>query len=189
MTARRTVRLLQSGLLLAALSLAGCSPPPADEAPPLRQLRRELAQQLKRQEPSFILEDLREEGGGRYAGAGEANVGGMVYNFRIEGDVQGRWMHYTATGTSAVGEGQVFSGLMPLPVPTFRESHSELMQWLRAAAFVVQGLAVVWAVLGRFGLRRSYSPRVERVLVVVAAINLGFALLWGYEFVTTWRAG
>jgi hypothetical protein len=47
---------------------------------------------------------------------------------------------------------------------------------------VVQGLAVVWAVLGRFGYRRLYSPRVERVVILSAAINLGFVLLWGYEF-------
>jgi hypothetical protein len=187
MPAHRTVRLLPLLVLLAASTLAGCSPAPADELPTFRQVRQAVAAELKKRPEHLILEDFHEDEKGRYSGTAEANSDGTVYQYKIEASVEGPWLRYKARGSNLLGEGPVLSGAIPAPLPTFRERHYELMQWLRAIAFVVQGLTVVWAVLGRFGLRRLYSPRVERVLVLVAAINLGFAMLWGYEFVTNFR--
>ncbi len=188
MSANRTHRLIWSAALLVASSVAGCAPPPGDEPTTPRQVRRELTQEFKRRDPPLLLEDLRDEGEGHYTGKAEANLGGEIYTYTIAVTVEGRWMRYSAKGSSSLaGEGPVLSGILPVPPPTFRERHFELMQWLRAVAFVVQGLTVVWTVLGRFGLRRLYSTRAERVLVIVAAVNLGFALLWGYEFITNLR--
>jgi hypothetical protein len=182
MPRNRTDCLVWLGLLFVAAPLAGCSPPPADEPPTPHEVHKRLAQDLAKREEHLLLEDLHDDGDGRYSGTAKGNSGGVVYTYRIEAKVEARWLHYTARGSTLMGEGPVLSGVIPLPVPSFRERHAELMQWLRAVAFVVQGLAVVWAVLGRFGYRRLYSPRVERVVILSAAINLGFVLLWGYEF-------
>jgi hypothetical protein len=173
---------LRLGLLLAAL--AGCSSPPAGDEPPTpREVRKELTRQLNGRTEHLELKDLQVDGEGRYTGTAEGNINGAIYTYRIEAEVKDRWLRYSAKGSNMLlGEGPVLSGVVPLPVLSFRERHYELMQWLRAVAFVVQGLAVVWAVLGRFGYRRLYSPRVERVVILSAAINLGFVLLWGYEF-------
>ena len=169
-------------LLLVALPLAGCSSTPPEEAEPTpREVRKELARNLKAREEHILLNELHEEGNGKYSGRAEG--AGLVYT--VEAKTEGRWLDYKAVGRAPLGgDVLIVHGNIPLPVPPFRESHAELMQWLRAVACVIQGLAVVWAVLGRFGYRRPYSPRVEKVLVVSAAINLGFALLWGYEFYT-----
>jgi hypothetical protein len=189
MPGNRMVGLLRFVALLVAVSLPGCTPPPPDdEAPTPREVRKKVEQTLKERPERVILDRLDDKGEGRYAGTAQANLGGEVYTYTVEVKVEGRWLHYTANGTNRLGEGNVLSGIVRLSVPPFRERHYELMQWLRAIAFVVQGLAVVWAVLGRFGFRRLYSPRVERVLVISAAINLGFAMMWGYEFYTNLRA-
>jgi hypothetical protein len=185
MPGKRTDHLLWLGLLLIASSLLGCSSPPPDDQPPTPgEVRKQLAKSLKGQERGnpLVLDDLHEEGEGRYTGTATGNSGGVIYTYAIDAQVDKRWLHYTAKGSTLLGDGPIFSGVVPLPLPPFRERHAELMQWLRAIACVVQGLAVVWAVLGRFGLRRLYSPRMERVLVISAAFNLAFALMWGYEF-------
>jgi hypothetical protein len=184
MSGNRTDRLTWLSLLLVASSLAGCSSPSLNDQPPtLREIRKQLAEGLKRQ--SLFLDDLHEDGDGRYTGKSERNVRGVIYVYRIEATVKGRWLRYTATPrTPLPDEENILGGTLPLPMLPFRERHAELMQWLRAVACVVQGLAVVWAMLGRFGYRRSYSPRLERILVISAAINLGFAIMWGYEFFT-----
>jgi hypothetical protein len=176
-------------LLVVTASLGGClSPPSSDEPPTPGEVRKQLARSLRERPESVLLDDLHEEGDGRYTGTAKGNSDGVVYTYRIEAKVDGRWLHYSAKGSTLLGEGNILSGVIQLPVPPFRERHAELMQWLRATAFVVQGLAVVWAALGRFGYRRLYSPRVERVLILSAAVNLGFAMLWGYEFYTNFGA-
>jgi hypothetical protein len=180
MSGNRTDRLIWLGLLIVASSLAGCSSPSPNDLPPTpREVRKQLAKSLT--ERKILLDDFHEEGDGRYSGKAEGD-GGMTY--AVKAEVQGRWLHYTASGRTVFGDGPFLSGVLPLPGLPFRERHAELMQWLRAIACVVQGLAVVWAVLGRFGYRRPYSPRLERILVISAAINLGFAIMWGYEFFT-----
>jgi hypothetical protein len=79
---------------------------------------------------------------------------------------------------------EILRGGMNLPEPPFDERHPEFMQWLRAVLCVLQTAGVVWPVLGRFGLRRRYSQRTETILTIFAAVNLGCALMWGYQFFT-----
>jgi hypothetical protein len=181
MLRNRTNRHLRLGLLLVVLSLSGCSfPPPEGDEPTPREVQKQLAQHLKERD-HLLLNDLRSEGEGRYSGIAEG-AHGVTYS--VKANTQSRWLWYTADGRTLFSDGPFLRGLIPVPVSPFRDRHPDLMQWLRAIACVVQGLVVVWAVLGRFGYRSLYSPRMERLLVLSAAINLGFAMMFGYEFFT-----
>jgi hypothetical protein len=173
-------RLLIGLLLLFLVSLlGGCSSPPADneEAPP-RQVRRELARLLSESE-HLRLTEFREEGPGHYAGVAES-PGGAKY--QVTATTAGRALTYEADGG-----GRLLRGRANLPEPPFDERHPEAMQWLRAAAIIVQGAGVVWPALGAFGLRRRYSRRMETILALAAAVNAGFVVWWIYQIVIEMR--
>jgi hypothetical protein len=173
--------LLGVGLLLAG----GCSSGEVEPTP--REVEKELARNLKERPEHVLLDELHETDPGKYEGRAES---GADVLYKVEAKlIPGRRLEYSAHGSSLAGEPVILRGTLPLPVPTIWERHRRLTQWLRAGGCVVQGLFVVWVVLGRYGYRRQYSPRVETVLALVAAVNLGFALLWGYQFYTNLGAG
>lgn len=176
--------LVRLGLLLAAWSLAGCSSSPQGAGEPSpREVRRQLAQRLAANPEHLILSEFHQEGENSYAGKAEG-PDGTTYQLKVT--TQGRSMKWRAEGEQRFGKSEppILGGWMTWAEPPFDERYPEAMQWLRAVACVLQSLVVVWAVLGPLGYRRRYSPRAEKILTVLAAVSLGFAMMWGYQFVT-----
>jgi hypothetical protein len=174
-------RPLGLSLLLVASSLAGCSSPAPDGEPRPREVRRSLARLLADSpEHLQLTSDLRQEGDGGYAAEAKGE-GGVAY--RVTAMAHERRLTYRAEGG-----GRVLSGVAVLPEPSFSDRHPEGMQALRAVALALHAAGVVWPALGAFGLRRRYSSRTETVLALVAALNFGFVLMWGYQLVINFGA-
>jgi hypothetical protein len=179
-----TRRLFSWTLLVAGFVVVGCQSAPADSAEPsLREVRKNLAKALDLAKTHLTLGDLREEKPGQYVGEAR-DTGGVPY--RVTATREDRRLSWKAEPDNLLPAPAVniFGGSLPLEELPFEERHPEAMQWLRAAACAVQTAGVVWPLLGAFGWRRRYSPRTEKLLTIFAAVNLGCALLWGYQFVT-----
>jgi hypothetical protein len=167
---------LRRTLPLLVACLAGCSPAASDEPPP-RQVRREVARLLEETQ-HLRLTDFRQEGEGHYAAEAQGSDGA---SYHVDVTVQGRTLIFKAEGRD-----RYLGGRKELPEPPFDEKHPQAMQWLRGLACALQTAGAVWPVLGRFGLRRRYSPRVETALALFAAVNAAFAAWWVYQIVINW---
>ncbi len=172
--------------LLSACLLLGCSSPPGTAEPSPHDVERQLREVLDK-EYHLSLTEFRAEGEGHYVGEAKSVSGA---NYRVTATTEGRRLTYQAEEDNLFPTGGpgVLRGSRPLREPSFDERHPEAMQWLRAVACGVHTVGVIWPLLGAFGWRRRYSPRVERALTVFAVVNLGFAFLWGYQFVTNLAA-
>jgi hypothetical protein len=183
-TAGHSIQLIRLAAVVASLAAAGCpSAPPGDGEPSAREVRKQLAPRLTQTTDDHLtLTELHGEGEGRFTGEARG-VSGAVY--RVTATAKGRQLTYQAEAKAVPGKTtQIFRGTLPLPEPSFEDRYPQAMQWLRGALCVLHSAGVVWPVLGRFGLRRRYSPRTEKFLTLFAAVNLALAMIWGYEFVT-----
>jgi hypothetical protein len=146
-------------------------------------VRRELARALANTSDHLTLTEFHAEGEGRYVGEAKSVSGS---NYRVEVTTKGRSLTYQAEGDNLLPtrDTGILRGSVIWHEPPFDERHPEAMQWLRAALCALHTAGVIWPLLGAFGWRRRYSPRTEKFLTLFAAVNLGVALLWGYQFVT-----
>jgi hypothetical protein len=182
-TTGQAARLIRLAALVASLAAAGCPPaPPGNGEPTLREVRKQLAPRLTQTDDHLTLTELHGEGEGRFSGEARGNSGAV---YRVTATAQGRQLSFQAEAKAVPGKATlIFRGTLPLPEPSFEDRYPLAMQWLRGALCVLHSAGVVWPVLGRFGLRRRYSPRTEKFLTLFAAVNLALAMIWGYEFVT-----
>jgi hypothetical protein len=145
-------------------------------------VRKQLAPRLTQTDDHLALTELRAEGEGHFTGKARGASG---TTYRVTATAKGRELNYKAEPEGRPEKPSViFGGTVVLTEPSFEDRYPQAMQWLRCALCVLHSAGVVWPVLGRFGLRRRYSPRTEKFLTLFAAVNLALAMIWGYEFVT-----
>jgi len=144
-------------------------------------VRKKLKEALGQGPEPLRLAELREDGERRYTGEAISPHG---TSYRLTVRTEGRSLVYEAEGGGRVLRGRT----QKWSEPPWDERHPVAMQWVRGSALVLHVAGVVWPALGRLGLRRQYSQRTERILKVVAIVNLVFAVMWGYLFVMHWGA-
>ena len=179
------LRVFRWALLLSTLSLLGCSTDNGEPSP--REVRTNLEKAFAanpKPEDRLTLTDFQPDGEHRYKGTAK-DVSSATYHLTIT--TKGRSLTFEAQPDRPGGNIRHGSAA-PWPEPPFDERHPQFMQWLRGGLCGLHTVGVIWPMLGRFGWRRRYSPGTERVLSVFALVNVGFALFWGYMFMTNMTA-
>src|SRR5262245_60618256 len=121
----RSPRILRRTLFLLAACLVGCSPSPDADEPPPHQVRRELAQMLRKSD-HLRLPEFPQEGARHYVAEAKGPNGAA---YQVQATTEGRTLAYSAERPD-----HLLRGRKELPEPDFDEKHPQLTQALRGLA-------------------------------------------------------